>query len=175
MKRILSAILCFALLVSALAIVGCGESNLKLGLGVVMASAKGTNATAATDEAAAKNGSASVDVTAAAVLVDENGKIVKVVIDTMQNKGAYTASGTAVAAGEFKTKLEKGDAYGMAKAEGQLEWYEQADAFESLCIGKTASELSGLIAEGYGVADVKNAGCTIYIGDFVAAAVKAAD
>ena len=181
MKRILSMILVLALLISALALVSCGEKNLKLGLGVVISGAKGTNATAAVvddpataeDETkAAKDGSASVDVTAAAVLVDEDGKIVKVVIDTMQNKGSYKTDGTANAAGEFKTKLEKGDAYGMAKGD-KLEWYEQIDVLAGFIVGKTIDEVKALVVDGYGTDDVKAAGCTISISGYIQAVEKA--
>ena len=71
MKRILSLILAAALALSVLALVGCGkkEEALKLGLGV-HSTATVTNAT----EDVAGAGQATM--TVAAVLVDENGKIV---------------------------------------------------------------------------------------------------
>ena len=60
-------------------------------------------------------------------------------------------------------------AYGGAAKE----WYEQADAFEALCIGKTADEITALMGEdNYGNADVKAAGCTILVNGFVKAAGK---
>lgn len=56
-----------------------------------------------------------------------------------------------------------------------LEWHAQAEAFEAACVGKTASEISALAAgDGYGVADLQSAGCTIAVKDMVKAAVKAA-
>ena len=169
MKRILSMILVLALLVSALALVSCGEKNVKLGLGVVISGIEGSNATADA------NGKAAADVTAAAVLVDENGKIVKCVIDTASNEVEYTAAGEAVATGEFKTKYELGDDYNMVKYGGsKLEWFEQADAFCSVVVGKTLDEVKGLIVNGYkGNDDVQAAGCTIGIADFVEAVEKA--
>ena len=169
MKKILSAILCFALLISALALVGCGEKSLKLGLGVVISGADANDATEDTDAIA------TVDVTAAAVLVDNDGKIVKCVIDTITNEASYTALGTANAAGEFKTKYEQGDAYGMVAYGGAtLEWFEQVDAFCSVVAGKTVDEVKGLVVNGYyGNEDVKAAGCTIGVADFVKAVEKA--
>ena len=60
-------------------------------------------------------------------------------------------------------------AYGGAAKE----WFEQADAFDAACVGKTAAEIAGLQAEdGKGVADLQAAGCTIYVTGFVKAATK---
>ena len=53
------------------------------------------------------------------------------------------------------------------------EWFEQAAAFDAACIGKTAAEISGLMAEdGKGVDTLQEAGCTIYVTGFVKAASK---
>mgnify|MGYP003297401072 FL=1 len=55
------------------------------------------------------------------------------------------------------------------------EWYAQAEAFDTACVGKTADEISALAADkGYGVEALQTAGCTINIADMVKAAVKAA-
>ena len=60
-------------------------------------------------------------------------------------------------------------------ANGKAEWYVQADAFAKQLVGKTASEINGLqAADGHGNDAVISAGCTIYVTDFVKAAVKAA-
>ena len=53
------------------------------------------------------------------------------------------------------------------------EWFEQADAFDAACVGKTASEITGLMAEdGRGTDSLKAAGCTVYVTGFVKAASK---
>ena len=49
-------------------------------------------------------------VTAVAITVDADGKVVACELDTAQNKVSYTAEGKAVANKEFKTKYELGDA-----------------------------------------------------------------
>ena len=60
-------------------------------------------------------------------------------------------------------------AYGKAAKE----WFEQAAAFDAACVGKTASEIAGLMAEdGKGVDELQKAGCTIYVTGFVKAASK---
>ena len=53
------------------------------------------------------------------------------------------------------------------------EWFEQADAFNALCVGKTATEIVALCAvDNYGTDEVKAAGCTILVSGFTKAAAK---
>ncbi|MBQ5390284.1 MAG: hypothetical protein IIU58_05180, partial [Clostridia bacterium] len=139
------------------------------GMGVHAYIGKVTNADGDT------NGNGQIVATAAAVLVDANGKIVKCELDAADYTVSYTSAGEAVAAGEFLTKYEKGEAYGMkAYAGAAKEWFEQADAFEALTVGKTIDEVKAFLAEGdKGTADVINAGCTIMVADFIYAIEKA--
>lgn len=67
----------------------------------------------------------------------EKGKIVGYNIDVRQGTRTSTTTGEGEAAvttyawaWNAKTKKELGDDYGMAKVEGQLEWYEQAALIE---------------------------------------------
>ena len=95
MKRILSIILAVLMMASVLVFASCGntepgnaaETTLKMGLGVYSAASKASNADGET------NGNGQVAITAAAVLVDADGKVVKCVIDTADNKVAYTSEG----------------------------------------------------------------------------------
>ena len=171
MKKIVSLLLSAVMLISALALVSCGgkEENLKLGLGVHSVAEKATSADGDT------NGQAQVVITAAAVLVDNNGKIVKCVLDSADNTVAYTSEGKAVAKDTFKTKYELGYDYNMKLYGGSAkEWFEQADAFCELVKGKTISEVKALVAEnGKGNPDVVKAGCTIGVSEFVLAIEKA--
>lgn len=170
MKKIASLLLCAMMLLSALALTSCGakEEKLKLGLGVHSVAEKATNADGDT------NGQAQVVITAAAVLVDANGKIVKCFIDTADNTVAYTSEGKAIANASFKTKYELGYDYNMKKYGSAKEWFEQADAFCALVEGKTVSEVKALVAEGgKGTSDVISAGCTIAVSDFAIAIEKA--
>ena len=53
------------------------------------------------------------------------------------------------------------------------EWFEQSAAFDAACIGKTAAEIAGLMADNnYGTADLQSAGCTILVNGLVKAASK---
>ena len=173
MKRILAIALC---LVMALAIVACGgakEAEYKLGMGVVV----GMDSS--------KTGNAQVDATVATVVTDADGKIVLCRIDVAQNKMNVT-DGAVEADKTFKTKMELGDDYNMAKygapnVEGGTvkEWYVQTKAFEQYVIGKTAAEVEAIKLQEVNAHQIAvdeallNAGCTMQITEFMAAVVKA--
>lgn len=169
MKKITALII---LAVVALSLFACGKQSagLKLGMGVYSSAQK------ATDADSDKNGSAGALVTVATVLMDADGKIVRCVLDAAEYTFSYTADGKAVSVGEFPTKREQGDAYGMKLYGGATkEWYEQADAFSAAVTGKTVSEVKSLLASGgKGNSEVISAGCTISIEDFIFAIEKAA-
>lgn len=181
MKKFISIIMVSIMVLTLFAFVGCKDDKdnettttpaaekFKLGFGVVTAEVSASNAT---EDA---NGKGKASITAAAVLVDNDGKVVKAFIDCAQNEVKYTADGKAVATETFKTKYEKGSEYGMVAYAGSAkEWFEQADAFCALIVGKTAAEITALVAEsGKGTDDVINAGCTITISEFVTATVEA--
>ncbi len=169
MKRSFAMILCLVLALTAL--VGCESkpATLMFGFGVY------TSAPAVTDATADKDGSGKLDITFAAITLDNDGKIVSCALDTASNSVAFTAEGKAVAAAEFKTKYELGNDYNMVTYGGsKKEWFEQADAFETVVVGKTLEEVKALIGEDQkGNDDVVAAGCTIMINEFVGAIEKA--
>lgn len=170
MKRILSAILVVLMTVTCLSLAGCGkQQTLKFGLGTT--SAFGTVKDADGDV----NGSASAVTTAAAVLVDQSGKIVKCVIDEADAKVEFTSKGTPVAATEFKTKNELGANYGMVAYGGaKKEWNEQVAEFCKLIEGKTIDQVKAFVtADGKGNNDVIAAGCTITVNSCVLAVENA--
>lgn len=180
MKKTLVIVLCLLMAITAL-FAGCGNTAtedptnaadsaaLKFGSGVYVSNL------AVTDATEDKDGSGKIDITVAAVTVDVNGKIVACALDTASNTVAFTADGKAVANEEFKTKYEMGADYNMVAYGGAAkEWFEQADAFETLVAGKTLEEVKALVAEGNkGTDEVVTAGCTIMINEFVAAIEKA--
>ena len=128
---------------------------------------------------------AQINGTVATVVLDDAGKIQVCRIDTFQNK--YTAD-EKVTFTSLKTKMELGYDYNMAKFGHSLvgnetvkEWFEQAKAFETWVVGKTADEvknmkLQTIESNGYVIAneaDLLAAGCTISIEEFRDAVVKA--
>lgn len=99
------------------------------------------------DATADKPAQAQVDTYMAATAIDANNKIVDAIIDNAQVKIPYDADGKVVAdkAGDFNTKQELKDEYGMKKASPiGKEWYEQMAAFEEWLVGKDVSEVTGL-------------------------------
>lgn len=185
MKKILSLALVLVMVLSVAALVGCSgdETNtdnaatLKFGLGVV------SNFGDSSDADGETNGQGEFNTTAVAVLLDAEGKIAAIDLDTAQIKTAWTSDGKVVATEDLRTKYEKGTDYGMAaygkdmdkNGDGKvLEWNEQADAFMATAKGKTLAEVKALMAEdGYATGDLATAGCTIHVTDFVAALEKA--
>ena len=174
MKKLFAILLCACMLV---AVVACNtpakEAEYKLGMGVVVSM----------DSSA--TGNAQVDATVATVVTDADGKIVLCRVDVAQNKMAV-ADGAVDTAKKFETKMELGDRYGMAPVkidnDGNgvtLEWYEQAKAFETWVVGKTADEVKNMKtqeANGHTIAVDKallDAGCSMQITDFRDAVVKA--
>lgn len=180
MKKFFALMLAIALLATMTA---CGGNNADNGDNnapaetVKFGSAYVISSLAATDATEDKNGQGSVDLTAAVITLDKDGKIVACDLDTLQIKAAYTTAGKAVANAEFKTKREQGDAYNMVTyGQAKQEWYKQADAFEALIVGKTVADVRGLVVNetNKGTDEVINAGCTIMINEFVSAIEKAA-
>lgn len=167
MKKLLSIFLVVTLL--AVSLVGCGDNAAeepqtppstnepqippapaedeadgkiaKIGLGHVTSIAKSRSLDGDTTP------QAQVDNTNAAVAFDKDGKIVKVSIDTVQTRVAYDKdlNLTTDVNGEFKTKKELGDAYGMKAATTiGKEWYEQIEALEEWMVGKTVEEVKAM-------------------------------
>lgn len=179
MKKFICIILSVLMLFATLTLVACNKNNdgegesdtpaadvagLKFGLGVY-SEASATSATAD------KDGTGEANITAAVITVDADGKVVACQLDTAQNKVKYTIEGKAVANDGFKTKYELGNDYNMVLyGKAAKEWFEQADIFEGVVVGKTLDEIKALVAEGdKGTQDVITAGCTIMVDEFVKA------
>ena len=149
-------------------------------LKVAMVSSTGSSK-AASEEA---EGLTQVDTTIAAVVVDEEGKVVIAKTDCTQGKTPFDATGVSTAvAGEFKSKLELGYDYNMKAfghkhdgSEGQpLEWFEQSAEFDAALVGKTAAEFAAFAGDdGYAVGDIATAGCTMNLAAMIEAAATAA-
>ena len=143
------------------------ESALKLGMNVEQTTAD------ATEE---KDGSNQVETTIFAAAVDAEGKVLVAASDCVQVKFTFNATGASTldTAKAIASKREAGANYGMVAYGGATkEWFEQADAFNALCVGKTATEIKALCAaDNYGTDEVKTAGCTILVNGLTKAAAK---
>ena len=143
------------------------ESALKLGMNVEQTTAD------ATEE---KDGSNQVETTVFAAAVDAEGKVLAAASDCVQVKFTFNATGASTldTTKAISSKREAGANYGMVAYGGATkEWFEQADAFNALCVGKTAAEIKALCAaDNYGTDEVKTAGCTILVNGLTKAAAK---
>ena len=115
------------------------------------------------------------DTNYAIVTVDADGKVTSCVIDASQAKCSIADGKFTVEKGAYKSKKELGDEYNMRGASpiGQ-EWYEQAEAFEKWCVGKTADEIKASYGDDMVATDADlKAGCTITINGIAENVAKA--
>jgi hypothetical protein len=149
----------------------------KHGLGMV------TSIDSLADATVDKAGAAQVNTTVCSVELDGNNVILAVTWDVQQTKIQFSLDGKPVEVpAEFKTTLEKGDAYGMkaASAIGK-EWFEQIAAFQAYAIGKTVDEVLALKTTQRDAAHTAvpavpdlTASVTVTVGDYLASLQKAA-
>ncbi|WP_232696401.1 hypothetical protein [Brevibacillus daliensis] len=113
----------------------------KIGLGTITSIGKSK------DAEGDKGPLGQVDTIIIAAAFDKDGKVIKVDIDNAQTKVEFDKNlqlATDVN-GEFKTKQELGDEYGMKKASTiGKEWYEQANALGQWMQGKTIDEIKAM-------------------------------
>jgi hypothetical protein len=139
----------------------------KLGMGIVVSTAS------------SKAGTAQVDATVAAVVLDSEGKIVKADMDVAQTKMDITDGVANPESIDARTKKEKQGDYGMLVASAiQKEWFEQADAFCAYVIGKTPAEVAAIETVQNGehmvaADETLAASCSMQITDFIEAFGKA--
>lgn len=114
----------------------------QIGLGMVSNIAKSADVTADAD------GNAQAYAYFAVSTFNADGVITSCYIDAEQTNMGFDKTGTFtfdVAATDYQTKNEIGDAYGMKKVSTiGKEWYEQNDAFAKYIVGKTVEEVKGL-------------------------------
>ena len=117
-----------------------GEA-VKTGLALITSVGSSTSASAEGD------GLAQADITLVAVTVGEDGVIDDCVIDAIQSKVNFDASGQLITdlSTPVASKNERGDDYGMRKASSiGKEWNEQAQAIADYVTGKTIDQVTGI-------------------------------
>lgn len=126
------------------------------------------------------NGSAKAAVTTCALLLDNEGKIISVSFDCIEASANYKTGGDVTWENNIKSKRELGSNYGVKKYSSiGKEWYEQVDALEDYCIGKTVSDVSSMQMkevdgrQGVPAAAELSSSCTISCTQFIAALKKA--
>lgn len=162
---------------SGLSLVGCQSLSQKIEFGLGIKVNTFTAAAAPT-----------VNVTAVAAAFDLDGKVLAADIDVYQVpyklvEGVLTLDATkkqTMNAGALvvESKKELGEDYAMSTVEG-LEWFEQAEKLEEYFVGKTVSELKGLVSEDHLPAAISGAEVSaetrisIKVTDYVAALEEA--
>ena len=129
-----------------------------------------------TDLTGSKDGQGYAYIAITGVAVDDNGVITACVIDMIQARINFDENGklTTDKATEFQSKNELKDGYGMRKASAiGAEWNEQAAAFATLCVGKTAEEVQALTLNEKGVAVDAITSCTLPANEFIVSVVGA--
>ena len=147
---------------------GNADAGIKTGLSVSVSVSDSTSATATAE------GAVKYDITVAAVTVDEKGKILSCVIDSIPATVKFDATGkiTSDLAMAIPTKNEMGAAYGMvAYGNAVAEWDQQVAAVAKYAVGKTVEELkkgdidmtTGKAKDGTDLSST----ATIYLGGYV--------
>ena len=122
---------------------------------------------------------AEVAKTVAVIVTDADGKIVSCRIDCI-SVTAELKDGEVDASKTYKSKAELKEDYGMLTNNDYYgsklgEWYQQAQAFETYVIGKTAAEVAAIAVDndGYPTDSTLTAGCTMGVSEFISAIGKA--
>lgn len=123
-------------------------------------------------------GKVGANLTAAAVSM-RGDAISSCVVDALQAEVRFSAQGkiSGDPAAVLQSRNVIGAEYGMAQASSiGKEWFEQATAFAGYVTGKTAPQVEGIAMSQSGTAETADlvASCTIRIGDFKTAVLRAA-
>ena len=152
------------------------EGELALGFYMVAAYAGGHSGS--TNATADANGLAQANVDIYAVTIDSNGVIVDCKIDAIQCKTNFDATGALVSeiGAVNLSKMELQDDYAMRGASSiSAEWFEQVEALEDYCVGKTPAEVAGIALDDAGKATDADliAGITMPLPSFIDGVVQA--
>ena len=172
---------------AALLLTACGKTNAGSGSSGSMSGSSGTSS-AQTQTAAWKTGlgvvteatdqdrAGKIELAAAAVLLDGEGKLESVLLDELEVSVSADSTGHVTLPTDWRTKRQKGDDYPLAEVSSLKKgWAEQADAFASYLIGMTPEQVSMLKMDEDGKptdADLLS-GCTIAVDRYRDAVTRA--
>ncbi len=150
----------------------------ELALGFYMTASYDTSYSGSNSASADADGLALAAVGIYAVTINSEGVIVDCKIDAIQCKTNFDAAGQLVTeiGAQNLSKMELGDDYAMRSASGiGAEWFEQVEALENYCIGKTPAEVAGIALDDSGKATDADliAGITMPLADFIDGVVAA--
>lgn len=152
---------------------GLNGATTRIGLGMAVDSA----ISPAEDD---DDGRAEAEVTTCALLLDQEGKILSVKFDCTEAIATYNKAGAVTWPDTYKSKKELGYDYGLKKYSSiGKEWFEQVNALEDYCTGKTVSDVSSMQLKeedgrmGVPAAAELTSTCTISCDQFIEALKKA--
>lgn len=152
---------------------GSNGATTRIGLGMAVDSA----VSPAEDD---DDGRAEAEVTTCALLLDQEGKILSVKFDCTEAIATYNKAGAVTWPDTYKSKKELGYDYGLKKYSSiGKEWFEQVNALEDYCTGKTVSDVSSMQLKeedgrmGVPAAAELTSTCTISCDQFIEALKKA--
>lgn len=175
-------------LAAALLLTSCGKNNAgSSGSGSMNGAASGSSSASQTTaawktglgvitEASEENRTGSIELVAAAVLLDGDGKISGVKLDELETTFSAGGDGAVNLPKDYRTKRQKGDDYPLAAASSLKKgWAEQADDFADYLIGMTPEQASMLETDKDGKAVDADllSGCTIRVDKYRDAVAKA--
>jgi len=159
MKKIIALVLSLMLVLCSVA--ALAEDVVYHGFGAYTTASSSSNATAD------GNGTVQVNTNMASVVVNADGTIVSIILDTQQTKVQFNNAGEIVTdvTVPFPTKVELKDGYNMRGASPiGMEYFEQIAGLENWLVGKTVADLKAAIE---GKDETLLAVCTIKLGDTV--------
>ena len=175
---------------AVLALTGCGRSNSGSGSSSMSMSGSSSSGSDSTQTGAWRTGLGivtetsgeervgKIDTVAAAVLLDEDGKLERVQLDELELTVSGEGSGEVDLPTDYRTKRQKGEDYPLAAVSSLKKgWAEQADAFGEYLTGKTMDEVKQLKTDDDGKpvdADLLS-GCTIAVDTYRDAVVRACE
>ena len=172
---------------AALLLTACGRTNNGASSSGSMSSS-GTASSSQTQTAAWKTGlgvvveasdegrAGKVELVAAAVLLDGEGRLESVRLDELETSVSADGTGHVTLPTDWRTKRQKGDDYPLAAVSSLKKgWDEQADAFVDYLTGMTPEEVSMLKLDEDGKATDADllSGCTIAVDRYRDAVSKA--
>lgn len=177
-------------LAAALLLSGCGEKKNDSDSGSMSGSGSMSTSQSESQTAAWRTGlgvvtkaeatehAGTITTTAAAVLLDADGKLVDVMLDELESSVSTDGSGAVTMPSDYRTKRQKGTDYPLEEVSSiQKSWAEQADAFADYLTGRTPEEVKKLELDESGKAkDVDLlSGCTIVVEPYRDAILRACE
>ena len=171
---------------AALLLTACGKTNAGSGSSGSMSGSSTSSAQTQTaawktglgvvTEATDQDRAGKIELAAAAVLLDGEGKLESVLLDELEVSVSADSTGHVTLPTDWRTKRQKGDDYPLAEVSSLKKgWAEQADAFASYLIGMTPEQVSMLKVDKDGKptdADLLS-GCTIAVDRYRDAVTRA--